>query len=148
MKSLSNARIGKFVLEKRNRRKDMDDLELDIGDEEFQSKQDYGVSEDEQVAILIEAEIRVGFKKDQALVFEEWMKRARMDAINWILKVGPTNPFSCTFHSAFFSIFLLIILFFIFDDKMSPDKSNIGFSLSNNLFVCHILGSIPFKAVH
>lgn len=84
----------------------MDDLEFNIGDEEFQSKQDYGVSEDEQVGISIEAEIRVGFKKDQTLVFEEWVKRARMDAINWILKVGPTNPSSnCTFHSAFFIFF-------------------------------------------
>ena len=64
------------------------------GDEEYsfiQSQQGYGVSEDEDVGILIEREIRLGFQKDETLAFEDWMKRARMDAINWILKVSPTT---------------------------------------------------------
>ncbi|OIW14909.1 hypothetical protein TanjilG_30628 [Lupinus angustifolius] len=62
-------------------------FELEFGDEEVQlSLEDYGVSEDEHLGILIEKEIHLCFKKDQALVSDEWMKRARIDAIIWILK--------------------------------------------------------------
>ncbi|KAE9586846.1 hypothetical protein Lal_00004697 [Lupinus albus] len=62
-------------------------FELEFGDEEFQlNHEDYGVSDDEHLGILIEKETHLCFKKDQALVSDEWMKRARTDAINWILK--------------------------------------------------------------
>ncbi|ESW08748.1 hypothetical protein PHAVU_009G071400 [Phaseolus vulgaris] len=60
------------------------------GDElEYQlvgSRHDCGVSEDEYVGILVEREIVLGFRTDETLVFGDWMKRARMEAINWILK--------------------------------------------------------------
>lgn len=74
------------------------------GDElEYQlvgSRHDCGVSEDEYVGILVEREIVLGFRTDETLVFGDWMKRARMEAINWILKVSPTTHFTCTFDWA------------------------------------------------
>ena len=54
---------------------------------------DYSSSEDEYVGILIEREIDFGFKKDESLVFGNWVKNARLNAINWILKVSTTTPF-------------------------------------------------------
>lgn len=57
---------------------------------------DYGVSEDEYVDILIEREMGLGFQRDESLVLGEWIKAARLDAINWILRVSLTIPFSCT----------------------------------------------------
>ncbi|XP_017421022.1 cyclin-D5-1 isoform X2 [Vigna angularis] len=50
------------------------------------SRHDCGVSEDEYVGILVEREIVLGFRRDESLVFGDWMKRARLEAINWILK--------------------------------------------------------------
>ncbi|KAL3013261.1 hypothetical protein AAZX31_06G042800 [Glycine max] len=50
------------------------------------SQHDCGVSEDERVGILIEREIVLGFKRDESMVFGDWVKRARVEAINWILK--------------------------------------------------------------
>lgn len=70
-------------------------LEGELVDEEYSfiPLQDYGVLEDEYMSILIEREISLGFKKDESLVFGNWIKHARMDAINWILKVSPTTHF-------------------------------------------------------
>ncbi|KAJ1385476.1 Cyclin-like [Sesbania bispinosa] len=68
----------------------------------FQSKQDCGVSEDEHVGVLIEKEMSLGFKKDETLVFGEWLKRARLDAINWILKKRATLGFR--FQTAYLSV--------------------------------------------
>ncbi|KAE9586213.1 putative cyclin [Lupinus albus] len=67
-------------------------LEGELGNEEYPLiplLPDYGVfSEDEYIAILIEREIRFGLKKDESSVFENSIKRARVDAINWIFKNG------------------------------------------------------------
>ncbi|KAK7291060.1 hypothetical protein RIF29_05924 [Crotalaria pallida] len=74
-------------------------LEGDVVDEEYSfiplQKQNYGVfSDDEYMAIFIEREISFGFKKDdESLVFEDWIKRDRIDAINWILKTKATLGF-------------------------------------------------------
>ncbi|XP_061354258.1 cyclin-D5-1-like [Gastrolobium bilobum] len=71
-------------------------LEGDVGDEEYsfiQLRQDCGVSEDEHVGVLIEREISLGFKKDETLAFGDWVKRARLDSINWILKTRATLGF-------------------------------------------------------
>uniref|UniRef100_A0A0R0K3U0 B-like cyclin n=1 Tax=Glycine max TaxID=3847 RepID=A0A0R0K3U0_SOYBN len=64
---------------------------LEEGGEELEyqfvgSQHDCGVSEDEHVGILIEREIVLGFKKDETMVIGDWVKRARMEAINWVLK--------------------------------------------------------------
>ncbi|ESW08747.1 hypothetical protein PHAVU_009G071400 [Phaseolus vulgaris] len=76
------------------------------GDElEYQlvgSRHDCGVSEDEYVGILVEREIVLGFRTDETLVFGDWMKRARMEAINWILKTRATLGFC--FETAYLSV--------------------------------------------
>ncbi|XP_020212663.1 cyclin-D5-1 isoform X2 [Cajanus cajan] len=64
---------------------------LEEGGEELEhpfveSQHDCGVSEDEHVGILIEREVVLGFKRDESLVLGDWVKRARMEAIDWILK--------------------------------------------------------------
>ncbi|MED6217620.1 hypothetical protein PIB30_019387 [Stylosanthes scabra] len=61
-----------------------------------------GVSEDEDLGVLLEREIRIGFKKDETFVFEDSMKRSRMDAINWILKTRATLGFR--FQTAYLSL--------------------------------------------
>jgi len=61
------------------------------------SRHDCGVSEDEYVGILVEREIVLGFRRDESLVFGDWVKRARLEAINWVLQVSPTTHFTCTF---------------------------------------------------
>ncbi|KAK7310808.1 hypothetical protein RJT34_08550 [Clitoria ternatea] len=66
------------------------------------SQQDFGFSEDEHVAVLIEREIAFGFKKDETLVLGDWLKRARMDAINWIIKTRATLGFR--FETAYLSV--------------------------------------------
>lgn len=43
--------------------------------------------EDEHVEILVDREISFGFKRGQSLVFDNWVKCARLEAIAWILKV-------------------------------------------------------------
>ncbi|XP_027356262.1 cyclin-D5-1-like [Abrus precatorius] len=58
-----------------------------------ESWRDCGVSEEEHAGILIERERVFGFKRDETLVFGDWEKRARMDAINWILKTRATFGF-------------------------------------------------------
>ena len=65
---------------------------------------DYSDSEDEYVGLLFEKEIDFGLKKDESLVFGNWLKRARFDAINWILKVSTNKSqsiFSCSFLLSF-----------------------------------------------
>ncbi|QHN94472.1 cyclin-D5-1 isoform X2 [Arachis ipaensis] len=63
------------------------ELERDEEYSAFQSGMDHqGVSENEDLGVLLEREIRIGFRKDETFVFEDWMKRSRTDAINWILK--------------------------------------------------------------
>ncbi|RDX69674.1 Cyclin-D5-1, partial [Mucuna pruriens] len=67
-----------------------------------ESEHDCGVSEDERVGILIEREIVLGFKRDESLVFGDWVKRSRMEAINWILKTRATLGFR--FETAYLSV--------------------------------------------
>ncbi|BAT77912.1 hypothetical protein LR48_Vigan04g242600 [Vigna angularis] len=66
------------------------------------SRHDCGVSEDEYVGILVEREIVLGFRRDESLVFGDWMKRARLEAINWILKTRATLGFR--FETAYLSV--------------------------------------------
>lgn len=77
---------------------------LDEGGEELEypSQHDCGVSEDEYVGILIEKEIALGFKRDETLVFEDCVKRARMEAIDWIFKTRATLGFR--FETAYLSV--------------------------------------------
>ncbi|TKY74978.1 Cyclin-D5-1 protein [Spatholobus suberectus] len=80
---------------------------LEEGGEELEypfveSQQDCGVSEDEHVGILIEREMVLGFKRDETLVFGDWVKRARMETINWILKTRATLGFR--FETAYLSV--------------------------------------------
>ncbi|OIW20862.1 hypothetical protein TanjilG_24940 [Lupinus angustifolius] len=80
-------------------------LEGAFGDEEypFIPLHEYGVfSEDEYIAILIEREISFGFKKDESYVLENWIKCARADVINWILKTRATLGFH--FQTAYLSV--------------------------------------------
>ncbi|KAK7351589.1 hypothetical protein VNO77_11151 [Canavalia gladiata] len=76
------------------------------GDEEHsfvRSQQDCDVSDEEHVGVLIEREIELGFKKEEeTMVFGDWVKRARMDAINWILKTRATLGFR--FETAYLSV--------------------------------------------
>ena len=97
---------------------------LEEGGEELEyqfvgSQHDCGVSEDEHVGILIEREIVLGFKKDETMVIGDWVKRARMEAINWVLKVSPTTHFFLYFPLSFINETalgksILIFLFFSF----------------------------------
>ncbi|KAI4337052.1 hypothetical protein L6164_015509 [Bauhinia variegata] len=74
-----------------------------LGDEDsFIHLRDCSSPEDEYVNILIEREIDLGFKKDESLVFGNWIKRARLDAINWILKKRAT--FGFRFQTAHLSV--------------------------------------------
>lgn len=67
-------------------------LEEEVVDEgSFVYLNDDSVSEDEYVDILIERETALGFKRDESLVCGNWIKLARLDAINWILNVSPTT---------------------------------------------------------
>ncbi|KAK7410088.1 hypothetical protein VNO78_00597 [Psophocarpus tetragonolobus] len=80
---------------------------LEEGGEELEyqfvgSQLDCGVSEDEYVGNLIEREIVLGFKRDETLVFGDWVKRARMEAINWILRTRATLGFR--FETAYLSV--------------------------------------------
>lgn len=71
-------------------------LEVEVRNEEYQlnqSHQEFDVSEEEHVGVMIEREIVLGFKKDENLVFDDWLKRARLNAINWILKVCSSTYF-------------------------------------------------------
>ncbi|XP_020212662.1 cyclin-D5-1 isoform X1 [Cajanus cajan] len=80
---------------------------LEEGGEELEhpfveSQHDCGVSEDEHVGILIEREVVLGFKRDESLVLGDWVKRARMEAIDWILKTRATLGFR--FETAYLSV--------------------------------------------
>ncbi|KAI4316616.1 hypothetical protein L6164_024580 [Bauhinia variegata] len=55
-------------------------------EDSFTHLRDCNMAEDEYLNILIEREIDLGFKKDEPLGFGNWIKHARLDAINWILK--------------------------------------------------------------
>lgn len=71
-------------------------LEVEEIDEEWsmnQSLQEFGVSEEEHVGLLLQREIAFGFKKDENVVLEDSFKRARLNAINWILKVSSSTIF-------------------------------------------------------
>ncbi|KAL1344998.1 hypothetical protein HN51_018790 [Arachis hypogaea] len=79
------------------------ELERDEEYSAFQSGMDHqGVSENEDLGVLLEREIRIGFRKDETFVFEDWMKRSRTDAINWILKTRATLGFR--FQTAYLSV--------------------------------------------
>ncbi|XP_004501520.1 cyclin-D5-1-like [Cicer arietinum] len=80
-------------------------LEVEVRNEEYQlnqSHQEFDVSEEEHVGVMIEREIVLGFKKDENLVFDDWLKRARLNAINWILKTRAALGFG--FQTAYLSV--------------------------------------------
>jgi hypothetical protein len=69
------------------------------------SMNQFGVSEEEEqeyVRLLIQKETAFGFKKDENFLFEDSVKRARLNAIYWILKVCFIDPF-------FVLLFLILI---------------------------------------
>jgi tryptophanyl-tRNA synthetase len=68
------------------------------------SMNQFSVSEEEEehVRLLIQKEIAFGFKKDENFLFEDSVKRARLNAIYWILKVSFIDPF-------FLLLFLILI---------------------------------------
>ncbi|KAL5074676.1 hypothetical protein RYX36_013660 [Vicia faba] len=72
-----------------------------VKDEESQY-QFGGVSEDEHVGLLIQKEISFGFKKDGILMFDESLKSARLNAINWIFKI--TEALDFHFQTAYLSV--------------------------------------------
>ena len=57
-------------------------------------------AEDDYVDTLLAKEMSFGFRNDKSLVFGNWVKCARLEAIAWILKV---------------SLFLFVSLFDSFD---------------------------------
>ncbi|KEH35815.1 putative cyclin D [Medicago truncatula] len=80
-------------------------LEVEERDEEWsmnQSHQEFGVSEEEHVGLLLQREIAFGFKKDENVVLEDSFKRARLNAINWILKKREALDFH--FETAYLSV--------------------------------------------
>ncbi|CAL5204791.1 unnamed protein product [Lathyrus oleraceus] len=60
------------------------------------------VSEEDHVGLLIQKEISFGFKKDGLFVFDEPLKRARFNAINWIFKI--TEALDFHFQTAYLSV--------------------------------------------
>jgi hypothetical protein len=68
------------------------------------SMNQFSVSEEEEehVRLLIQKEIAFGFKKDENFLLEDSVKRARLNAIYWILKVSFIDPF-------FLLLFLILI---------------------------------------
>ncbi|KAG6644350.1 cyclin-D5-1-like [Carya illinoinensis] len=50
--------------------------------------------EDEYMDTMFEREICYGFNKNESLVFGNWVKRARLEAITWILKIRAEFGFS------------------------------------------------------
>ncbi|KAI4316615.1 hypothetical protein L6164_024580 [Bauhinia variegata] len=71
-------------------------------EDSFTHLRDCNMAEDEYLNILIEREIDLGFKKDEPLGFGNWIKHARLDAINWILKTRAT--FGFRFQTAYLSV--------------------------------------------
>lgn len=68
-------------------------LNEEMDDEAFIDMTNYSVSEeeDEYVKMLLDRERNSGFTKDESLVFDKWTQCARLEAINWILKVSIFN---------------------------------------------------------
>ena len=77
------------------------DEELVYGDT-FINFKNYDGSEDEHLEILFEREICSGFKRNESLVFGNWVQCARLEAFTWILKVSLT-PISSFVFCFFFS---------------------------------------------
>ena len=77
------------------------DEELVYGDT-FINFKNYDGSEDEHLEILFEREICSGFKRNESLVFGNWVQCARLEAFTWILKVS-LNPIS---------LFVFVFVFF------------------------------------
>jgi hypothetical protein len=63
-----------------------------VDESKFIEFKNYDGSEDEYMEMLFEREICYGFKSNQSLAIENWLKCARLEAITWILKVCLT-PF-------------------------------------------------------
>ncbi|XP_054799813.1 cyclin-D5-1-like [Prosopis cineraria] len=64
--------------------------------------EDSNASEDEYVDVLTEKEIGLGFGRDESSVLSDWIKTARLYAINWILKTRAT--FGFRFQTAYLSV--------------------------------------------
>ncbi|KAJ7966532.1 Cyclin-D5-1 [Quillaja saponaria] len=78
-------------------------LEEEVVDEDaFIYFKNFDASEDDYVGILIEREINHGFKKNESLVFGNSIRRARLEAISWILKSRATFDFR--FQTAYLSV--------------------------------------------
>lgn len=68
-------------------------LNEELVDGNFYNLKDYSVLDDEYMKLLDDKEVSFGFKKDKSLVHNEEIRCARLEAIEWILKVSFNSPF-------------------------------------------------------
>ncbi|XP_028806962.1 cyclin-D5-2-like [Neltuma alba] len=78
--------------------------EVAVDEDLYVHFEDSSVSEDDEyVEVLIEKEIGFGFGRDEeSLLLSDWIKTARLYAINWILKTRAT--FGFRFQTAYLSV--------------------------------------------
>ncbi|KAJ7958256.1 Cyclin-D5-1 [Quillaja saponaria] len=77
-------------------------LEEVVDEDTFIYLKNCNASEDDYVGMLFEKAISFGFKNDESLVIGDWVKRARLEAISWILKSRAT--FGFRFQTAYLSV--------------------------------------------
>lgn len=95
--------------------------------------------DDEFVHILIDREIALGFgsEKNQSLVFGNWIKLARLDAINWILKVSPTTHFLLLWF--YWGFWFSFILFFCGKSKTIESRQDQHSAFAFKQLTCLLL---------
>ncbi|KAF5461934.1 hypothetical protein F2P56_017992 [Juglans regia] len=69
-------------------------LDDELVEDTFINFTTYDDCEDEYMDTLFEREICYGFKRNESLVFGNWVKRARLETITWILKIRAAFGFS------------------------------------------------------
>lgn len=73
-------------------------LDEDVGDEDdfisFKSVAPSDAEDDEYVQLLVDREMRFGFKTNHSFLILNPDKIARLDAVAWILRVSSFLPFS------------------------------------------------------
>ncbi|KAG2699006.1 hypothetical protein I3843_07G172700 [Carya illinoinensis] len=73
-----------------------------VEEDTFINFKNYDGYEDEYMEMFFEREIRHGFKRSESLVFGNWVKCARLEAITWILKTRAAFRFR--FQTAYLSM--------------------------------------------
>ncbi|KAK4559836.1 hypothetical protein RGQ29_008854 [Quercus rubra] len=94
------------------------DEELVYGDT-FINFKNYDGSEDEHLEILFEREICSGFKRNESLVFGNWVQCARLEAFTWILKTR------AAFGFRFQTVYLSMTYFDRFLSRRSIDSEKL-----------------------